>query len=189
MKIRSALASTVLCIAATCAAMAQPVFKHSEIEFTVNLPAAYEAANQEHNGDLFIYFFREGDSRHVKMDSLVFSDERLSRYVNDNYAAFAANIDTEVGGRLLEILRQDRPFDGPFIAVINRQRSSPIFFHGWENVSPWLDDYGLDSNGRHWLSLVSAKEFGALRARPGEEGWGRWSARVNELISNYGRGR
>lgn len=189
MKIHLMLASTVLCIAATCAAMAQPVFKHSEIEFMAELPAAYEAANQKHNGDLFVYFFREGDSRHVTMDSLVFSDERLSRYVNDNFAAVAANINAEVGGRLLEIVQPDAPYDGPFIALINRQRSSIVFFHGWENVSPWLDDYGLDANGQYWLSLVSAKEFGAPPSRPGEEGWGRWSARVRELIADYGSGR
>lgn len=180
------LAGHVLCLLLlpiSVAAQSPSAFERSLVVFQTDLPAVHEQAMKQREGDLFVYFYRPGDPLHSKMDSLVFSDERLSRYIMENFGALAANVDTEIGEKILEIFNPGHAYHSPFIAVANKRYSNTLISYGWHNVSPDLDEYGLDSNGQHWLKLVAMKEFGQLPPKPGAEEWGRWSARVVELRS------
>lgn len=166
------------------AAQAQLVFEHSKVIFQSDLPAVHEKAMKQQDGDLLVYFYRSGDPLHSKVDSLVFSDERLSRYIRENFGALAADVDTEIGKQILEIFHPYHEYDSPFIAVANRRYSNTVFIHGLHHVSPYLDEYGFDSNGQHYLKLLAMKEFGQQPPNPGEEEWGRWTARVREIAKS-----
>lgn len=184
----SAVVLVVLCMITRSVASAQPAFKHSKVEFAIDLPNAYNTANHQHEGDLFVYFYRSGDSLHAKVDSLVFSDERLSRYISENFGALAVDVDTEIGKQVFDVIDPGHAYQVPFVAVVSKRYLNTMLSYGWHHVSPWLDDYGLDTNGQRWLMLVSMKEFGHRPSMPGDEDWGRWSARVQELISAFGPG-
>lgn len=166
---------------------AQPLFPHSKVHFETDLEAAYVDARAEHGGDMLVYFYRQGDESYRLLDSLVFSDERLSAYANENYANLAVDLDSPVGQRLFAIYNPGVEEAQPYIVVTSGRFLRTSGFHGWENEWPWPDEYGLNDAGQKWLLLVSMKEFGEAGIRPGDDNWGAWSARMRELVEGVVR--
>ncbi len=104
---------------------AQPAFHYTKVDFLESLPALWEAAEQQYDGDYLIYFYLKDDPVHAKMDSLFFAHEKISTILNQNYACFAVDLESPLGLRLLEIYQRNSPqinrTDRSFI-VLNSQR-------------------------------------------------------------------
>lgn len=161
----------------------QALFNKSEVDFNTDLQSALNEAVQKYRGDLFVYFYDKEDPAHARMDSIVFADKRFSEYVNGHFSTLALDMNSPEGRQVMNMYTPDARHDRPFIAVMSGQHLTHATFHGWEDaLAPATNEFGLADMGRKWLVLVSMKEYGKPPARPGEMGWGRWSARVKTLL-------
>jgi hypothetical protein len=161
----------------------QALFSKSKIDFHTDFQSALNEAVQNYQGDLFVYFYDKDDTAHAKMDSIVFADKRFSQYVNDHFSTLALDMNSPEGRQVMNMYTPDARHDRPFIAVMSGQHLTHATFHGWEDtLAPASNEFGLADMSRKWLTLVSMKEYGKPPARPGETGWGRWSARVRTLL-------
>lgn len=144
-------------------AVSQDTWQDSKVTFAhVHPDSALVDAAESYSGDLFVYFYREGDEHHEAVVTNAFARDSLSSFINSEFARVAVETSTPEGLAILARYRPDLP-DWAFVVVLQAGKSGRTGLHGWANIEDDDDEQRFLS----WLQQLKAGEdmFGELRRR------------------------
>jgi len=135
----------------------QVTFEAGSLTFHTDLYAALDDAVAHYGGDLLIYFYQPGDASSQKIESVVFTDERISAYINEHFGRLAVEVGSETWEELMKRYRSGHPADWPHVLLDLRRSFEHVDYHGWENTRDGADLEGILQR------LKFAKEVGWMR--------------------------
>lgn len=120
------------------------LFEQASVTFQTDLYAALEEAVARYDGDLLIYFYEPDDPssqsiESVAFESIVFTNEEISAYINTHFARLAVEIGSATWAQLMERYRPGHPADWPHVVLDTRRSFGHRAHHGWGNAREATD--------------------------------------------------
>lgn len=160
------LAALAVSIAFLNVAQAQPIFTYSGVNFEPEQFVDLEKARQDFDGNVFIYFYKKGDPRHLAADSLFLSSDKISTLLNGKYASFAIDLQSDYARLLFSRLEPGGRADEPFVMLLNLEHEThQAIWSTWgAHPDDRMDTFQLD---RMYWKLWNFADHGSTLPKEG----------------------
>ena len=121
------LCAFLLLMCAFCVEVAhaqQSPFRHARVQFQGDNHVDLEKARQEYGGNVFIFFYKQEGASQRAADSTFLADERISALLNEKYARYAIDLDSDYAALFFSQVTLGGPTDEPFLLLISQQHQT-----------------------------------------------------------------
>lgn len=121
------LCAFLLLMCAFCVEVAhaqQSPFRHAKVQFQGDNHVDLEKARQEYDGNIFLFFYQHDGADQQAADSTFLADERISALLNEKYARYAIDLDSDYAALFFSQVTLGGPTDTPFVLLISQKHGT-----------------------------------------------------------------